>query len=202
MAISVTPIPRLTVLTVPALTLGTANAAGSAVTSIASDSTLFVYDATVPTTIASAASAATGSATTSARRDHTHGMFTAVGTATQAEMVAATSTTTSASPGRTQYHPGVAKIWASWEMSGTHSILGSYNYTSIIDGEAVGDADHLWATDFDNANYSLVQGCQSDFIVGFVSPVAGGVTTVSKATATGASADTTVNFIAGYGDQA
>lgn len=74
MSIHVTPIPRLTVLTAPAFTLGTANAAGSAITAVASDSTLLVYDTTVPTTISSAGgSAATGSATVSARRDHAHG---------------------------------------------------------------------------------------------------------------------------------
>jgi hypothetical protein len=74
MGISVTPIPRLTVLTAPAFTLGTANAAGAALTSIASDSTILTYDTTVPTTISSTGgSAGTGSATTAARRDHAHG---------------------------------------------------------------------------------------------------------------------------------
>jgi len=74
MSIQVTPIPRLTVLTAPAFTLGTANAAGAAITAVASNSTLLVYDTTVPTTISSSGgSAATGSATVSARRDHAHG---------------------------------------------------------------------------------------------------------------------------------
>jgi len=74
MAIHVTPIPRLTVLTAPAFTLGTANAAGAAITAVASNSTLLVYDTTVPTTISSSGgSAATGSAATAARRDHAHG---------------------------------------------------------------------------------------------------------------------------------
>jgi hypothetical protein len=72
MSIQVTPIPRLTVLTVPAFTLGTANAAGSADTGVASDSTLLVYDTTLPDAIAYSQSGATGSATTSARRDHSH----------------------------------------------------------------------------------------------------------------------------------
>ena len=71
MTIHVTPIPRLTVLTTPAFTLGTSNAAGSAITSIASDSTLAVFDATLPATIGTAA--AVGSATVTARRDHAHG---------------------------------------------------------------------------------------------------------------------------------
>ena len=74
MAIHVTPIPRLTVLTAPAFTLGTANAAGAALTAVASNSTLLVYDTAVPTTIAASGdTAATGSAVVSARRDHQHG---------------------------------------------------------------------------------------------------------------------------------
>tara|TARA_R110002110_G_scaffold408150_1_gene629550 strand:- start:536 stop:1255 length:720 start_codon:yes stop_codon:yes gene_type:complete len=72
MTIHVTPIPRLIDLAVPAFTLGTSNAAGSAATAVASDSTLLAFDATVPTTIATA-SAAAGSATVTARRDHVHG---------------------------------------------------------------------------------------------------------------------------------
>ena len=72
MSINVTPIPRLIDLAVPAFTLGTSNAAGSAETAVASDSTLLAFDATVPTTITTA-SAAAGSATVTARRDHVHG---------------------------------------------------------------------------------------------------------------------------------
>jgi hypothetical protein len=74
MGIQVTPIPRLTVLTAPAFQLGTANTAGAAITAVASNSTLLVYDTTVPTTIAASGdTAATGSAVVSARRDHQHG---------------------------------------------------------------------------------------------------------------------------------
>ena len=74
MTIHVTPIPRLTNLVAPAFTLGTANAAGAAITAVASNSTLLVYDTAVPTTIAASGdTAATGSAVVSARRDHQHG---------------------------------------------------------------------------------------------------------------------------------
>lgn len=74
MGIQVTPIPRLTVLTVPAFTLGTANAAGSATTAIASDSTLLAFDTTVPDAITFGQSGAAGSATVTSRRDHAHAM--------------------------------------------------------------------------------------------------------------------------------
>ena len=85
MPINVTPIPRLTTLVTPAFTLGTSNAAGSAITAVASDSTILTYDTTVPAVLGTAS--ATGSATTAARRDHVHGgapeaMFCAYNAAT------------------------------------------------------------------------------------------------------------------------
>ena len=60
----------------PALSFGTANAAGSAATPIRSDATLAIFDATVPVTQASADAAAAGTAAVAARRDHRHGMPT------------------------------------------------------------------------------------------------------------------------------
>jgi len=74
MGIHVTPIPKLTVLTVPAFTLGTANAAGAAVTSIASNSTLLAFDATLPDAITYGQSGAVGAAAVASRRDHAHAM--------------------------------------------------------------------------------------------------------------------------------
>lgn len=74
MTISVTPIPRLIELAVPALTLGTANAAGTAITAIASDSTILTYDGTLPDAITFGQSGSAGSSATAARRDHAHAM--------------------------------------------------------------------------------------------------------------------------------
>jgi len=74
MSIQVTPIPRLTVLTVPGFTLGVANAAGSATSAVASDSTLLAFDTTLPDAITFGQSGAVGSATVSSRRDHAHAM--------------------------------------------------------------------------------------------------------------------------------
>ena len=70
MGIHVTPIPRLTTLTEPAFTLGTANAAGGALTAVASNSTLLAFDGSTPAAVAGAG--AVGSATVAARRDHVH----------------------------------------------------------------------------------------------------------------------------------
>lgn len=58
----------------PALTLSTTNSAGVSGDAIATDSTVAVFDATVPVTQAFSDSAATGSAGKAARRDHKHGM--------------------------------------------------------------------------------------------------------------------------------
>ncbi len=77
MSITVTPIPRLTSLTTPAFTLGTANAAGDAITAVASNSTLLAFDATVPSN--SPGTAAAGTATVAGRRDHVHGQGAATG---------------------------------------------------------------------------------------------------------------------------
>lgn len=58
----------------PALTLGTANAVGSASTLIRSDATILAFDATAPSTLAFGGAAAAGAATVAARRDHSHGV--------------------------------------------------------------------------------------------------------------------------------
>jgi hypothetical protein len=78
MSINVTPIPRLIDLAAPAFTLGTANAAGSAVTAVASDATLLAFDTTDPAAVA--ASAVVGTATTAPRRDHVHPGIVGAGT--------------------------------------------------------------------------------------------------------------------------
>jgi uncharacterized protein YbjQ (UPF0145 family) len=60
---------------VPALTLGTANAAGSAATLIRTDATILAFDATSPSTQAFGDAAVVGTATVAARRDHKHAMM-------------------------------------------------------------------------------------------------------------------------------
>ena len=61
----------------PALTLGTANAAGSATTFVKTDATILAFDATAPSTQAFGDAAAVGSAAVAARRDHKHAMMDA-----------------------------------------------------------------------------------------------------------------------------
>jgi hypothetical protein len=64
----------------PAVSLGTAAAAGSSGTFLRDDDTIVAFDATNPSTQAFGDSAAVGSATVAARRDHKHAMMAAPAT--------------------------------------------------------------------------------------------------------------------------
>ena len=74
MTIHVTPIPSTLELAEPNFQLGLANAAGAAITAVASDSTLLAFDTTLPDALQNSQSGATGSATVASRRDHAHEM--------------------------------------------------------------------------------------------------------------------------------
>ena len=72
--------------------------------------------------------------------------------ASQAEMEAASSTSVSVTPGRTKYHPGVAKAWVIFSASST--IDASYNVSSITDN-GVGDFTINFTTAFSSGNYGV-----------------------------------------------
>jgi len=150
MSIVVTPIPRLIDLAAPAFTLGTANAAGSAATAVASDSTLLVFDTTLP---AAVGTAATGSATVAPRRDHVH---SGAAQATQAALEAETDEDTYAAPDMIKYSPGVAKAWCLVNQTGTQAIIGgaSYNVASIND-QGVGRTRVTFTTQMSGAAYAV-----------------------------------------------
>ena len=80
--------------------------------------------------------------------------------ATQAEMEAASITNKSVTPGRTQYHPGVCKLWGNVDRSaGTPSLNSpSYNITSVTD-DGVGQTIVTIATDMSSVVY--VPGAQT-----------------------------------------
>jgi hypothetical protein len=71
----------------PAVTLGTAAAAGVAASAIRTDATLPIFDATAPSTQAFGDSAAVGSAAVAARRDHKHAMMANPGGLTASNFV-------------------------------------------------------------------------------------------------------------------
>lgn len=77
--------------------------------------------------------------------------------ASQAEMEAATSTTVMVTPGRTQYHPGVAKAWLVYNGS-SGSILASSNVASVTKN-GTGDYTINFTTAFSSANYTVVGTC-------------------------------------------
>lgn len=120
--------------------------------------------------------------------------------ASQAEMEAATSNTVAATPGTTQYHPGVAKFWGKWNDAG--SLLASYNITSITD-TAVGDHTVNIGTDFSSGNYAVVAtGGTSGNQMSISTMVAGTVRIIGWAGDTPFGlADMTTWFAVGYGDQ-
>lgn len=148
MTIHVTPIPSTIDLVAPEFTLGLVNTAGSATTAVSSDSVLLTFDETVVTDISTATvSAATGEVALPSRRDHTHGSTAITAGASQAEMVAASVLTSYVTPGRTQYHPGIVKVWCRFNSDGGESITASYNMTSVTDG-GDGIVTIAWGTDF------------------------------------------------------
>jgi len=142
----------------PSLTLSTSNSSGTG-GALRSDDTILVYDTTVPTTIASGASAAVGDVATAARRNHTHGMYTTTVAASVAEEEAASSTTVYTSPGRQKSHPGVAKVWGQFQVDGT--VNGSYNLSSVT-FNASGNWSPAFIADFSAGTYSIAGGFDDD----------------------------------------
>lgn len=73
--------------------------------------------------------------------------------AVQSEMETATDVVRAVSPGRVQYHPGVAKAWCRFNGNGTVALNASYNVSSITDNGA-GDYTVNFTTAFSSGNYS------------------------------------------------
>jgi len=75
--------------------------------------------------------------------------------ASQAEMETGSSTSVYVTPGRIQYHPGVAKAWGVFDGSGTPAYAASYNMDSSITDGGAGLYTVSFATDFSSANYAM-----------------------------------------------
>ena len=90
--------------------------------------------------------------------------------ATQAEMETATATSDAAfvTPGRTHFHPGVAKAWAVWSQGGSQSTTESYNMDAVSDGGATGTTDHLFTTDLSDGNYTIAGDSNAGGIIAHV----------------------------------
>ena len=76
--------------------------------------------------------------------------------ATKAEMETATATSDAAfvRPGRTQYHPGVAKAWAALQ-SGSTTLDASHNIDSATNA-ATGKVQLTFSTNMSSVTYSIV----------------------------------------------
>ena len=75
--------------------------------------------------------------------------------AVQSDIEGETNQDTYIPPDLIKHSPGVAKAWMLFEQNGTHSILASYNITSVSDSGSVGHSDIVIATDFSSANYCI-----------------------------------------------
>jgi|TARA_R110000824_G_scaffold388566_1_gene584188 hypothetical protein len=74
MGINVTPIPKLTEFATPAITFGTAAAAGTATSTVRSDSGLVAFNTSVPDAITFGQSGGAGAVNFASRIDHLHAM--------------------------------------------------------------------------------------------------------------------------------
>ena len=123
--------------------------------------------------------------------------------ATQAEMEAASSTTAYVTPGRTQHHPGVAKVWARWEQTGgTHTMGASYNMTTMVDGGAAGFSDLTFNVDFSSGEYAITGSAEAASIFTMeAGSAAAGTLTIRFMDTGGTYNDATTASVAIFGDQ-
>jgi len=113
---------------VPALTLSTANAEGSADTIIRSDASILVFDATVPNTIEPDDAAAAGSASVAVRRDHKHGIVCAAPASPSVNLAASaegSGTSFARADHAHQLDQGVAPTWTALHTFAAHIALSA-----------------------------------------------------------------------------
>jgi hypothetical protein len=79
---------------------------------------------------------------------------TADKTATILEMEAGSSTTAYVTPGRTHFHPGVAKAWVDFDGTGTLVARKFFNCEDVQD-DGTGNYRMVWDTAFTSADYAI-----------------------------------------------
>ena len=130
--------------------------------------------------------------------------------ATQAQMETATSITTMVTPGRAQYHPGVAKAWVAF-TGATAAITASHNVSGIVRNSS-GNYTVSFTTAFSSANYvpvamasgSTSGGSDNITIVSPAGtpPAAGSCRLACFRTNDGGVLDPNTVFVTFFGDQA
>jgi len=205
------PFVKVTAGAPPTCTLGAYDVDGAAyvpfVTLTSGNTPTCVLASSVTATTQSPADNSTKLATTA----YVEAAVTAGGglaAASQAQMEAASSNTVAATPGRTQYHPGVAKWWLKANGAGT-TVNASHNVTSITD-TGTGQLTITIATDFSSADWAGVATlCASNggaaTIIGYFSTTtqAAGSIQLNSSSGGGTLADPASSYFAcGFGDQA
>lgn len=133
--------------------------------------------------------------------------ITVMQAAAQSDQETGTSTTTSVTPGRQQFHPSAAKMWAYVTVSGgTPSLDASYNVTSITDTSA-GNVTITIATDFSSANYAAIANAVTAGGVSHVASVktgqaAGSLVVRTYLGSAGTDTDNINLAVVAFGDQA
>ena len=119
--------------------------------------------------------------------------------ATQAALEAETNEDTYAPPDLIKHSPGIAKAWCKWEQSGTHSITLGYGWTSVTDGGAAGDTDHVVSTAFSSTNWLAVSmaGANHMRVSNIVSTTAFSTVTADNSHA---GSDGSSNYVVMFGD--
>lgn len=105
-------------------------------------------------------------------------------------------------PDLIRHSPGVGKVWVKWEQTGAHGITVSHNMTSVTDGGAAGDTDHLWADDLSGSEFVMYSSAGSNRSVDLSdgTSLAGGVTTLTVVTSSASQTDHGENMMAISGD--
>ena len=124
--------------------------------------------------------------------------------ATQAQMETATSLVTIVTPGRTQYHPGVAKGWGKFNL--VAGIVVSYNVASLTDTGA-GQVTISWNTDFSGSDYVIIGTAQNTdsssrcvMVSNSTTPTAG-ATLMNSENCSGTLTDPVLWHVVAFGDQ-
>lgn len=128
------------------------------------------------------------------------GLGSGLSAASQAEMESASSNTVAATPGRTQYHPGVAKFWVNFNGTGTVAIRTSHNVTSITDN-GTGDYTVNFTTAFSSADYAYCISQSSGTGDSVLSAIAAGSLRFITQNTAGSAVDPAYVTAAGWGDQ-
>ena len=120
--------------------------------------------------------------------------------ADQSAMEAAISNTLLTTPGRIQYHPGVAKAWGFVGVNG--NLVTGYGISSVTD-TALGRVTPNWTTAFSTANYapngiSFASGAVANLRV---SAIAAGSATYDNTNSADSGVDPDGYFVCAFGDQ-